>query len=177
MDAERMRKNLLTLCAVPSVSHTPGERAFPAALRKMLMQIPYFRAHPDAVRVLPVSERSEDGEMVFALLRAGAHVRRTVMLLSHFDVVGVDEYGALAQAAFDPEAYTRRLRAGELRLPDAAREDLQSGNYLFGRGVCDMKWGIAADVELLYAFSQAPDAPACNLLLVSVPDEERNSCA
>ncbi len=176
MDAERMRKNLLTLCAVPSVSHTAGERAFPAALRKMLMQIPYFRAHPDAVRVLPVSERSEDGEMVFALLRAGAHVRRTVMLLSHFDVVGVDEYGALAQAAFDPEAYTRRLRAGELRLPDAAREDLQSGNYLFGRGVCDMKWGIAADVELLYAFSQAPDAPACNLLLVSVPDEERNSC-
>ena len=176
MDRERMRRNVQAFCEVGSVSHTPGERAFPAALQKALLEIPYFKEHPQEICLFPVSGQEEDGEMVFALLPARRRTRRTLMLLSHFDVVGVDEYGALAGAAFDPERYTRLLWEGALRLPREAQEDLDSGNYLFGRGVCDMKWGIAADVELLHDFDAHPGELSCNLLLVSVPDEERNSC-
>lgn len=176
MDRERMKRNLQAFCEVGSVSHTPGERAFPAALQKALLEIPYFKERSDEINIFPVSDREEDGEVVFALLRAKDRTRRTLMLLSHFDVVGVDEYGALREAAFDPERYTRLLREGALRLPKEAQEDLGSGNYLFGRGVCDMKWGIAADVELLHDFAAHPGEISCNLLLVSVPDEERNSC-
>lgn len=176
MNGERMRRNLQTLCEVESVSHTAGERAFPDVLRRVLLEIPYFEQTPGAIDVFPVSARDEDGEMLFALLRCKEETGRTILLLSHFDVVGVEEYGALRGAAFDPERYTQALREGALRLPREAQADLDSGNYLFGRGVCDMKWGIAADVELLHAFGAAPGALSSNLLLVSVPDEERNSC-
>lgn len=175
MDAARMRRNLCAFCAVPSVSHTPGERLFAPVLRSALMEIPYFQNHPQAISVLPVSQREEDGEMVFALMRARGGVKKTIVLLSHFDVVGVDEYGALRELAFSPDAYTQALREGKFTLDADAQRDLESGNYLFGRGVCDMKWGIALDVEIMHEFDAHPEQMQANLLLVSVPDEERNS--
>jgi arginine utilization protein RocB len=49
-------------------------------------------------------------------------------------------------------------------------KDLVSGEWLFGRGSCDMKGGIAVQLALLEEYSQNPDAG--NLLFVSVPDEE-----
>ena len=70
MDADRMKRNLCAFCAVPSVSHTPGERLFAPVLRSALEEIPYFQRHPEEISVLPVSAREEDGEMVFALMRA-----------------------------------------------------------------------------------------------------------
>lgn len=121
MDRERMRRNVQAFCEVGSVSHTPGERAFPAALQKALLEIPYFKEHPQEICLFPVSGQEEDGEMVFALLPARRRTRRTLMLLSHFDVVGVDEYGALAGAAFDPERYTRLLREGRCACPGRRR--------------------------------------------------------
>lgn len=175
MDADRMKRNLCAFCAVPSVSHTPGERLFAPVLRSALEEIPYFQRHPEDISVLPVSAREEDGAMVFALMRAPGQVKKTILLLSHFDVVGVDEYGALRELAFSPLAYTQALREGRFSLDADAQRDLESGNYLFGRGVCDMKWGIALDVELMHEFDAHPQEMKANLLLVSVPDEERNS--
>ena len=77
--------------------------------------------------------------------------------------------------AFDPKGYTAFLKTGQVQLPAQAQADLDSGNFLFGRGVCDMKWGIAADLELLWHFCEHPAEQHANLLFVSVPDEECNS--
>ncbi|MNC17994.1 succinyl-diaminopimelate desuccinylase [compost metagenome] len=66
-------------------------------------------------------------------------------------------------------------RAEETELPDAVRKDLgQAGQtWLFGRGVMDMKCGIALHMSLLEQAAYGDFEG--NLLMLSVPDEEANS--
>src|SRR5690606_21171288 len=52
-------------------------------------------------------------------------------------------------------------------------KDLESGNYLFGRGVMDMKAGLALHMALLEKAST--EQWPINLVLLTVPDEEVNS--
>lgn len=169
-----MMQTLLTLCAQPSVSNTRGEREMPAVLAGLLRELPYFKAHPEEIRRLPV-DGIEGGRYLLAMQPAPKKTARTLILMSHFDVVGIEEYPRPRELAFSPEEYTEYLRSGNAALPPEARADLESGNYLFGRGVCDMKWGIAAHLELLHHYAQHPDEQLVNLLFLSVPDEERNS--
>lgn len=175
MNQKRMLQTLLELCAQPSISASAGERAFSLVLREILLRNPYFKMNPNQIWIFPTGANEADGSWLLALQRAERPTKRTILLMSHFDVVGVDEYGSFANLAFQPEEYTAFLKSGAVSLPDEAAEDLASGNYLFGRGTCDMKWGIAAGLELLEYFAAHPDEQKANLLLLSVPDEERNS--
>ncbi len=52
-----------------------------------------------------------------------------------------------------------------------ARDDLASGQFLPGRGLLDMKAGLAAGLAALEAFAAEPLRQG-NLLFVAVPDEE-----
>jgi arginine utilization protein RocB len=110
---------------------------------------------------------------VGALLRATRPTKKTVILTGHFDVVDVDVCGSLRAWAFDPMEYTKRI--GGLALPEDAREDLNSGNYLFGRGVADMKTGLALDMCLLEDYAAQKDDLEFNVLFLAVPDEEGDS--
>ena len=51
--------------------------------------------------------------------------------------------------------------------------DLETGNYLFGRGTMDMKMGLALHMQLIEKASV--EKWPINLLLTTVPDEEVNS--
>lgn len=55
-----------------------------------------------------------------------------------------------------------------------ACDDLASGRFVPGRGLLDMKAGLAAGLAAMAAFAEAPGAPG-NLLFVAVPDEESAS--
>jgi arginine utilization protein RocB len=129
--------------------------------------------------------------VVWARLRgrgAGPGPRRAVVLLSHYDTVGVDEFAALGGPlgrgiAFDPEA----LRELFLRyatdapppgshalLADLAEERAWPGTWMFGRGALDTKSGIAAGIAALEALAR-DDTLAGDVLFVSCPDEEHAS--
>ena len=95
-----------------------------------------------------------------------------MLLAGHFDTVPADDYGALKPLAFDPV----RLRGAMIaRLREAgghplALNDLESGDYLPGRGLLDMKAGIAAGIGVLEAHE---GGAICHL--VATPDEEDRS--
>ncbi|HSQ33781.1 MAG TPA: M20/M25/M40 family metallo-hydrolase, partial [Peptostreptococcaceae bacterium] len=55
-----------------------------------------------------------------------------------------------------------------------SRNDLLSGEWLFGRGIMDMKTGLAMQMSLLEYYSKKEDFKG-NLMLLAVPDEETNS--
>src|SRR6185437_10405502 len=101
------------------------------------------------------------------------HATETVVLISHFDTVWTEEYGVLEPLAFHPEELTKKLLEHKEDLPEAARIDLESGKYLFGRGTMDMKMGLALHMQLIEKaiIGKWP----INLLLTTVPDEEVNS--
>ncbi len=171
---ESIRRLLLDLVSIPSVSPDPEtERAVVRYLRDRLAALPYFRDRPGDLGILPCEGDPLGREILFALFRPRPGIADTVLLTGHIDVVGVKVCGPLAPHAFDAEEYTARI--GRMPLSPSARRDLQSGQWLFGRGVADMKCGVAVATALLEDFAEDPAGLGTNLALLFVPDEEDSS--
>jgi len=159
--AARAREIALTLTSWPSVTGSADEAAFAPKLAQ------YLR-HFDAAWTVPIP--GDPRSNVLALKRGRS--RRTIVLTGHFDVVPVDDYGSLAPLAFSaerllPEIVARLRRSGESPL---ALADFESGEFLPGRGLLDMKAGLAAGIAAMEAY--AGDA---SLLFLAVADEEERS--
>ena len=163
----------LDLVKIPSFSATAGERACAERSLEHLAPLAAFSKRPEDLKLAPVPGSPCGSAVVTALVRAEPPTSLTVILEGHLDVVDIEPYGPLKEVALDPEACTRRMR--EVPLPEEAKRDLESGNYLFGRGVMDMKFGLAMAMCLLAEASEKPGAFGVNLMLVAVPDEENNS--
>nr|HRC54197.1 peptidase M20 [Bacillota bacterium] len=138
---------MLDLVRIPSISPSYGETRLAQLIYDKLAQIPYFTEHADDLYFIPIPDDPFDRKNVFAIVRAYPETNRTIILTGHMDVVDTKEARALEHIAFDPEEYTRRIT--ELDLPEEAEKDLESGKYLFGRGVMDMKTGLAIQMSLL----------------------------
>ncbi|QKY70173.1 M20/M25/M40 family metallo-hydrolase [Lentibacillus sp. CBA3610] len=163
-------KNLLCeLVSWNSETFSEGEKSFPEKTRDKLNALTYFREHPDRISL----HQADLGRAYLTALYKHEDIRQTVVLVSHFDTVQTEEYGELQPLAYYPEKLTKALKAYKGILDPDAIQDLESGDYLFGRGTMDMKMGLAMHMALLEKASieQWP----INLLLVTVPDEEVNS--
>ncbi len=108
-----------------------------------------------------------------ALVMSDSPSKGTVILTGHYDVVDTADFGSLENLAFSPLEYTEALK--RLSPGKEAEQDLKSGDYLFGRGVMDMKCGLAVEMALLAEASSSPSALGVNLLFLAVPDEEVGS--
>ena len=151
-----------------------GENAIARFIFDTLSVQPYFRGHPEDIRLLPLDNDPLGRHFVFAMVRAPEPTAETVLLAGHMDVVGVQACGSLAPFAFDPEEYTERIRAADIS-PEV-RKDLETGEWLFGRGVADMKSGLAGGMELLMRAAGDGTGLGANIAFLAVPDEENNSC-
>lgn len=159
------------LVAVPSVNGTVGERNLALFIERYLREIPYFQEHPDQVIVQELSNDPLGRRNVFALLKGEKRpCGDTILLHGHMDTVGVEDYGALKDCAFSCDALKERL--SRLELPEEVRADLASGDWLFGRGACDMKGGVAVFLVLLRHLSERAGELSGNLLLSVNPVEE-----
>lgn len=162
----RVRALTIELTRHNTITDTVGEQAFPDALVQLLKTLPYFAEHPQDLRVMDTLDDPLPRRSVYALVRGRG--TRTIALAGHFDVVEVDAFGALAPLAFDPEALVEPLAE---TLGGRAADELRDGTFLPGRGVLDMKSGLAIGVALLERFA-ALEGRIGNLLLVATPDEE-----
>lgn len=167
------RELTLELLSWPSVTGSDGERAFGLRLHALLAAWPYFADHPEDLWL----EDAGDGRFsVCALVRGSGS--RGVVLAGHYDVVGIDDYGSLAELSGDPEALRAPLRehlAARGHPADlAAADDLASAEWLPGRGALDMKSGVAACLTTLASHAAWEDREG-SVLLVVCPDEEEHS--
>lgn len=164
----------------PSVTGTADEASFAPFLAALLRESPAFQDRPNDVWLLDVPGGRHARACVLALVRgrdAGGG-GETVLLTGHFDTVSITNYGPLQPLACDPDALlpallqTLEARSGEASA-DLARRDLASGQFVPGRGLLDMKAGLAAALVTLEHFAAEPRRG--NLLFLAVPDEEANS--
>ncbi|MDT3424954.1 arginine utilization protein RocB [Paenibacillus forsythiae] len=167
---EQLTQLLCELIEIPSITGSEGEKEVPPFIAAQLERLPYFQQHPEHLQVHP----TKDGRSyITALVRSDPNVRDTIVLLSHFDVVGVEDYADWKPDAFNPQSLTDKLLAQKDRLPDEVQRGIKDGDWLFGRGVMDMKCGLTLHMSMIER--------ACygefdgNLLLLSVPDEEVGS--
>ncbi|MBU8917138.1 M20/M25/M40 family metallo-hydrolase [Bacillus sp. FJAT-29953] len=164
-----LRELLCEVVSWKSMTLTEGEREFPSKVAAKLKDLAYFQENPEHLGL----HDADLGRRFVTALYKHPSAAETVVLISHFDTVNTEEYGDLQEYAYRPEELTKLLHSRIDELPAEAREDLLSGEYLFGRGTMDMKMGLVMHMGLIEKASveQWP----INLLLLTVPDEEVNS--
>lgn len=169
----RARRWAMKLTEQKSVTGTDGEASFGPWFAKALLGDAVLR---DAA-IWTIEVAPGDGRHCVAMLVRGDG-RGTIVLTGHYDTVSTRDYGELEDLAVKPEQLTRalaeRLSAADTAAAHLARTDFASGEYLAGRGLLDMKAGLAAGLAVCGEFAGSVNAPG-NLLFIAVPDEENNS--
>ncbi|WP_342387461.1 M20/M25/M40 family metallo-hydrolase [Salinicoccus bachuensis] len=172
------REELLTitkrLVGIRSEVNTDGERVVAASIHGMLAAHPYFEANPSQLVMEPTVNDERKRYNVMAHVKGTkGESRRTVVLMGHMDTVGVEDFGAQQDLAFRPDDWMAHLK-GE-KLPEAVRAQLESDDWLFGRGVLDMKSGVASNLYLLTHYASHPELLDGNIVFIAECDEEDGS--
>ena len=161
-----IEKLLARLVAVKSTTNTAAELEVENFLLNYLEAWPYFKAHPDYCGRFDLPGDLHRRQCIYALVKGPS--TRTVIFLNHHDVVDTGVYAeAEPWACQIQEAGSKVL---PLKPDKEAEDDYVSGQWIFGRGSCDMKGGIAAQLAVLAEYAVQPEAGS--LLFISVPDEE-----
>ncbi|KZE36339.1 peptidase M20 [Bhargavaea cecembensis] len=163
-----------TLVQQESIVNTDGEKLLARTLHDLIAGFPYFKDHPDQVILSRTADDERERYNVMAYVKGTkGNSGRTVLLMGHLDTVGTDDFVHLQEDACHPDRLMEKLRNEELT--DSVREQLESGDWLFGRGVLDMKSGLASNTYLLKYYSEHPEKLEGNLVYLAECDEEDSS--
>src|SRR5699024_2075904 len=139
---------LYDLVSWQSLSGSQGEIDFLYKLKDKLSELEYFKKQEDKIRIcnyalarngqyklkdilseLEYFKKQEDKIRLFdagfarnalSALYKSEKTQDTVVLISHFDTVGVEEYGQLSHLAFDPKSLTEKLKVSDVNLSKEA---------------------------------------------------------
>lgn len=166
---EQLEDLLCEIVNWDSRTGTEGEIAFSHKIKNKLLELDYFQQNKTNIQF---HEAGKGRNAVTALYKNEA-VKKTIVLISHFDTVHTKEFGALEYLALHPRQLTERFTEMVDELPNEAQLDVKSDEYLFGRGAMDMKMGLVLHLHLLERASK--ENWPINLVLLTVPDEEVES--
>ncbi|MCG4572359.1 M20/M25/M40 family metallo-hydrolase [Clostridium cochlearium] len=169
---DKIMNTLLELVSVPGIAGTKSEGLTAEKTLSILEDIPYFQQHRENLNLIKIKSDPLNRSFVSALFCSSKPSKKTIILTGHLDVVDIEDYGHLKELAFNPIELKKRIK--ELPLDKDAINDLESGDYIFGRGTADMKFGLALHIELLRELSSRDDFEG-NILFLAVPGEESNS--
>lgn len=159
-----------SLVAIPSVSPSAGENAMAEAVYDWLRRIPYFEEYPGHLWMEEVPGDPLGRKNIFALLKGAGDSVRTVICHGHLDTVPYEDYGNLKEKALSCDELPAALAS--LPLPEDMKKDLASGEWLFGRGACDMKSGDAILMVLAKYLAERRSELDGNVLFLFTCDEE-----
>lgn len=168
-DEEGLKSLLLELVSWDSLTGTKGEQQFSHRLQEKMQTLHYFRENPNLLQLTGAGK----GRFSLSALYKTNQTAKTIVLISHYDTVHVEEYGDNKDLAFQPNKLTAYFTEQKTRFSTEVQRDIESKDYLFGRGIMDMKIGIALHLQLLER-ATVENWPI-NILFVTVPDEEVNS--
>jgi len=162
----------LDLIQTPSVNNTPGEKELAGKIMGYLKKFDYFKDNPGNLFDQKLRGDRIGRKNIFALVEGKNNVKssKTVILHGHVDTVGIVDYGSLKEYAFNPTLLEKKLKL--IELPDEIKEDLDSGEWLFGRGSNDMKSGLASHIAVLEYYAEKVEQLSGNVLFIATPVEE-----
>lgn len=161
----------LELARVRSVSPGDGENDAVRAVLRLLREGGLAGAYTES-GLDPILGDPWGRQNAFAFLRGRS--ARTVVLLGHIDTVDTADYGSLEPWALDPEVLAERL--DQLAAAPGMAEDIREapGDWMFGRGVADMKSGVAANIAVMRQLAREEDR-GLSVVMLATPDEENES--
>lgn len=172
--AKRIEGLTLELVGVRSVVDTTDEIDISNKVMQIFSEMDYWKTHPERLKQVPfINDPIGRSSVVATLKGKKGNSNKTVILIGHIDTVGIGDYGDFKDLATQPKELVKALKT--LLLSDECREDLESGDYLFGRGILDMKCGVAIIIAILEDLSKDLESFDGNIIFAAVGDEEGNS--
>lgn len=120
-----------------------------------------------------INDECERYNVMACVKRTKGDSNRTVVLMENMDTVGVDDFGSNQALAFKPKEWKSYL-ASE-KLPEAIQAQAESDDWMFGRGVLDMKSGTASNIYLLKHYASNPELLDGNIVFIAECDEGDSS--
>lgn len=174
--SKRIEEIAVALTGELSVLDTPGEVAASEKVYEIFSKMDYYKENPEDLKFIPLKSDKLKRKAVMAVLRGKKRPsKKTVVMIGHTDTVGISDYGSLAEYANRPYELTEKFKEIAADLPPAVQKDLASGEYLFGRGLFDMKAGDAIIMALMEDISRDIEQFEGNLIFGAVCNEEGNS--
>ncbi len=162
------------LVSVESVVNTNGEKVIAQSLFSIISSFCYFSKNTNSLALEQTVDDDQERYNVLAFVKGQKGTsNRTVILMGHIDTVGIDDFNQLKELACLPEELMKALKKEELS--PSVKEHLHSGDWLFGRGVLDMKSGVASHLFLLKYYSEHPEELDGNIVFLAECDEEDSS--
>jgi len=149
-----------------SLSHTSSEIEIEEKMYKWLSQRPYYKSNPKHVGLHQYDD-SLNRKVVWSLVKGSGS--KTIVLIHHHDIVGIEDYGCLSKCAFDSETLKCELLKTEK--DKEILHDLGDNQWIFGRGSADMRAAMAIHMGLIDYYSEMKSFDG-NIIMISVPDEE-----
>lgn len=163
MEKDYLLKMIKELVKIPSVTESACESAPGEWIFERLSRLPYFKEHPEYLKLTdtPLEGSKYTLKSLTARVNAAKPTDRAVLLIAHYDVVDAACYGSDAPYAFDPDKLAEIYGA--------------DNDTLYGRGVMDMKCGVALETALIEEFAGDRTLFDVNLVMALVGDEENSS--
>lgn len=149
------------LVSIASVVSTSGEKEVGDFIFDWLSNLPYFKENPEYLMKQTVIDDPFNRFNVIAMINKDPH-QKTMVGIAHFDTVDVSDYGHHRSLAFSVDELTSTLKTTQ-----------DSKDTYYGRGMLDMKSGVAIWMELLRSLSEEDSNK--NLVVSFVFDEEGTS--
>lgn len=164
------------MVAIPSINKEPdGESAVAQYVYDYFAGLDYFKEHPDYIKKFQTKDDFVCRHSTYAFVKGTkGNSNKTVILIGHIDTVGVDDYTPIQEYAFKTDELPQKLKE-TFDLSQEVLDDIESGEYMFGRGALDMKSGVAGHMYLIKYFSEHPEELDGNILQIAECDEEDNS--
>lgn len=170
--AKTIKEILYGYVSCRSITDSPSEKTAEHFFLDYFGKQEYFQRHRELYGAYEISDDRHGRAAVWAMVKGKGN--GTVVLIHHNDVVGVEDFKLLKDYAFSPDQLYGQLAKIKDTFAPEAKADFESGRYLFGRGVCDMKGGGAIQMALLTAYSKEDEFPG-NVIVLGLPDEENLS--
>lgn len=167
-----IEKNLLNYVATKTHTSTSLENNNVKFFENWFQEVDYFKKNLENRGFHEIEGDHLGRKVPWALLKGKGN--DTIIIIHHTDTVDTEDYGVNQELAYKPYEITEEYKKGNVDLDELVKKDLQSGEWLFGRGVADMKGGAAIVLSLLEKYSKANNFKG-NILLLGVPDEENLS--
>lgn len=165
--SKRIKEIMENLVSIKSDTATSEEVKIENYIYNWFSSLSYFKKNKEYFGKFNLKNDHLDRNVIWALVRGQSN--ETIVFLNHHDAVDVDVYGELSNYACNIEELKNKII--KKNISEKAKADWESGEWIFGRGTCDMKGGAAIQMALLEKYSKKENFKG-NLLFISVPDEE-----
>ena len=172
INVKEIEKLTIDLVNIPSINNSVGEAKVADKVYEYFTEINYFKENPNNLWTTDLINDRYGRKNIFALLMGEKDPKnkKTIIIHGHIDTVGIEDFGEVSRFAFDPIVLKEKLK--ELDLPDEIQKDVESDDWLFGRGACDMKSGVAVHMYVVKKLAENIKEFSGNIIFMANPVEE-----